>query len=404
MRIIEIGTGYTSIPAQMGAATEIVVEELTKAMLKQGHNVTILDIKDRKRAKTDLPINEVYMPQLFSTGAVVKLGIVHKIKRVLYSISLAYKLCNIIKKSNEHLFLHFHNQYNLYFFLKLTSEKQRRNVTIGYTVHSYIWFGDWESIKDVVNRRYFQEIYCCQHADRVFVLNDIVANMLETHYGVKKKNICKVINGVNIDVYNEQSASKDDLIDLRDKYGFSSKKVIFQVGSICDRKNQLGTLELLLPLMKRDEDIVFAYAGGVIDQEYALRIQEKAIEEGVSERVIYYGEVAPGKQLAQLYALSSVCIVNSKSESFALVIAEALSVPRPVFISESIINNLFFWKDNIGNGIILIDNEFEQTLQKVLYDTKYRNELQNKGRTFIETEYSWKKASIIYTDAFVNQK
>ena len=31
MKIIEVGTGYTSIPANMGAATEIVVEELVKS-------------------------------------------------------------------------------------------------------------------------------------------------------------------------------------------------------------------------------------------------------------------------------------------------------------------------------------------------------------------------------------
>ena len=34
MKIFEIGTGYTSVPARMGAATEIVVAELTTSMRK----------------------------------------------------------------------------------------------------------------------------------------------------------------------------------------------------------------------------------------------------------------------------------------------------------------------------------------------------------------------------------
>ena len=97
MKIFEIGTGYTSIPAQMGAATEIVVEELTHSMLKHGIDVEIVDVKDRERAETTLPINEVYMPQFLSSSLVVKLGIIHKVKRVLYSISLARKLQKIIK-------------------------------------------------------------------------------------------------------------------------------------------------------------------------------------------------------------------------------------------------------------------------------------------------------------------
>ena len=157
MKIFEIGTGYTSIPAQMGAATEIVVEELTRAMLWLGVDVTILDIKDKNRQSSDLPIEEIYMPQMFSTGSVVKLGIVHKIKRVLYSIMLTQKLKRTIKHSEEQIYLHFHNQYNLYFFLKLTSKEIRKRVTIGYTVHSHVWFGEWESIKDIIRRRYFQD-------------------------------------------------------------------------------------------------------------------------------------------------------------------------------------------------------------------------------------------------------
>ena len=62
MKIYEIATGYTPIPAQMGAATEIVVEELTRSFLKNGENVEIIDIKAKERAKTDLPISEVKVP------------------------------------------------------------------------------------------------------------------------------------------------------------------------------------------------------------------------------------------------------------------------------------------------------------------------------------------------------
>ena len=91
MKIYEIGTGYTPIPAQMGAATEIVVEELTRSFLKNGQDVTILDIKAQDRPKTDLPICEVGVPKIF-TKTDVSLGIMHKLKRVVYSIKLAQKI------------------------------------------------------------------------------------------------------------------------------------------------------------------------------------------------------------------------------------------------------------------------------------------------------------------------
>ena len=55
MKIIEVGTGYTSIPANMGAATEIVVEELAKVFEKEKVNYEILDIKVQYTSFSILP-------------------------------------------------------------------------------------------------------------------------------------------------------------------------------------------------------------------------------------------------------------------------------------------------------------------------------------------------------------
>lgn len=400
MKIFEIGTGYTSIPARMGAATEIVVAELTNSMIKLGEDVTIIDIMDKNRMSTTLPIREVYMPQFFSSTD-TKLGVVHKLKRVLYSVSLTKTLHKIIRQNkDEKIIFHFHNQYNLFFFLKLTSKKMLKNVTIGYTVHSYIWFGKWEEIKNTIAKRYFQEVYCCQNADKVFVLNDIVRDMLVKHYNVDPDRIVSVINGVNVDVYNDEVADRNEVDILRKKYNLIDKKVVFQVGSICDRKNQLGTLKLLLPLMKRYDDIAFIYAGGIIDSDYANQIQSISHNEGLEKRVIYMGEVAPGKQLNNLYALSDVAFMNSKSESFALVIAEALSARKPIFICEDIMKSLVFWGRKEGEGIIRIKDSFETDFERLLKDRDYYKEMQTKGRNFIVNEFSWDIAAKLYLKAF----
>lgn len=403
MKIFEIGTGYTSIPARMGAATEIVVAELTTSMQKLGQDVTIVDIKDKNRMATQLPITEVYMPQFFSSTD-TKLGILHKLKRVLYSISLTRKLHLLIcRNREEQIMLHFHNQYNLFFFLKLTPKSLLKNVTIGYTVHSYIWFGKWEEVKDTIAKRYFQEVYCCQYADKVFVLNNIVAHMLTEYYQVKPERIIPVINGVNVDVYNDEAADKFVVNSLRDKYGLSGKRVVFQVGSVCDRKNQLGTLKLLLPIMKRQNEIAFIYAGGIIDTEYAAHIQQFAEQAGVKDRVLYMGEVTPGKQLNELYALADVAFMNSKSEAFALVIAEALAARKPIFICDTIMHSLFFWGEKEGEGIIRVKDSFETDFERLFADKAYYKEMQERGRNFIVNEYSWDVAAKIYIDNFKKQ-
>ena len=100
MKIYEIGTGYTPIPATMGAATGIVVEELTRSLRKNGQDAEIIDIKATRRKETELPIREVAVPKKFS-GTDVSLGLTHKLKRVVYSISLAYTLKNILKHERD---------------------------------------------------------------------------------------------------------------------------------------------------------------------------------------------------------------------------------------------------------------------------------------------------------------
>lgn len=399
MKIFEIGTGYTSIPARMGAATEIVVEELARSMIKQGVDVNIVDIRDANRKKSDLPIIEVYMPQFFS-GTDIKLGLFHKLKRVLYSISLTYKLHKLIRKHKEKVALHFHNQYNLFFFLKLTPEYIRNKVIIGYTVHSHVWFDKWENIEHTIRKRYFQEVYSCQHADKVFVLNDIVTDLLVEKCDVNRKKVIKVINGVNIKKYNENFARREDIKSICKKYNIEGKKVMLQVGSVCDRKNQLGTLELLIPFMQNDENIVMAYAGGIIDSAYAELIRNRAEETGLKDRVIYWGEVSPGYELNLLYTVSYATFMNSKSEAFALVMAESLAASRPIFINESIMSSLSFLNGKEGEGIIRIKDTFKDDFIRLLSDKSYYKEMQKKGRDFIVNEYSWDIAAKEYSKVF----
>ena len=67
-------------------------------------------------------------------------------------------------------------------------------------------------------------------------------------------------------------------------------------------KNQLGTLKLLLPLLKKDKSIAFAFAGGIIDNEYLNQINALAETESIKDQVKYLGEVTPGKELNTLYS------------------------------------------------------------------------------------------------------
>lgn len=330
MKIYEIGTGYTPIPAQMGAATEIVVEGLTRAFIKQNVPVEIIDIQAKDRAETDLPIREVWVPGCFA-GTDVKLGLMHKLKRVVYSVSLAFSLRKLMKDAQEQVVLHFHNQYNLFFFLKLVSPRFRAKARIAYTVHSYIWPDEWKKIEETVRKRYFQEIYCVQHADDVLVLNDKTAEHFVQHLGVAPERIHKIGNGVNTDVY--RILTHEEIDGFRRQHNLAGKKIIFQVGSVCDRKNQLGAVKILTAYLQQHPDTVYLYAGGVIDEVYRQQIDDHAEKHGITDQVRYVGELSPGRMLNLYYNAANVTVFPSKIESFGLVIIESLCAGTPVLLS-----------------------------------------------------------------------
>lgn len=383
MKIYEIGTGYTPIPAQIGAATEIVVEELTKAFIKQDIPVEILDIACKNRKENELPIREVPVPKCFS-GTDVKLGILHKLKRVVYSICLARILKKVLKNAQEKVVLHFHNQYNLFFFLKLVPKKYRRNCLIAYTNHSYIWHGDWEMIKEVIRKRYFQEVFCMQHADVVFVLNEHTRENVVKYCNVPSDRVKVINNGVNTEIYAPSTVENEMLC---------GKKVFLQVGSVCDRKNQLEAVRLLLPVLKSDPDAVFCYAGGVIDPEYQEQISQFAMENKVNAQVCYLGELEPGKSLNDVYNSAKALIFPSKSEGFSLVIIEAMSAGLPVVINQDLQFRLackcLRYKD---------DSSFLDIVQENILNEKVRLHIAEQVRLAVVEQYSWEKVAAEYVN------
>lgn len=389
MRIYEIGTGYTSIPADKGAATEIVVENLSRALIKQGHKVTVLDVADEHRLPTDLPITEIPMPRGFASTDEA-LGMKHKLKRVIYSVRLAKVLQGILRDvpDGERVILHFHNQYNAYFFRKLVPRNLRARAVVAYTVHSYIWHDSWDKIERTVRKRYFQEVDAMQSADVVFVLNADAAATIEEKVGVDAAKMRLVANGVDTDAY--RPLSRSEVEDLRSALGLSGSKCVIQVGSVCDRKNQLGCLKMLEPLMREDASLAYIYAGGVIEPEYKAAIDSFAETHGISDRVVYLGEVTPGNELNRRYNLAECSIFSTKAEAFGLVVIEAMAAGRPVFVSKGL-NVDLDGVERYSNGA-----DLREKVVNVLEDSARRAELGRRAREVVLAEYSWDKIASDY--------
>lgn len=392
MKIYEIATGYTSIPATISAATEIVIEQLTTAMISNGKDVEIIDIRDKNRKDTNLKIDEVAVPS-FLTSTDTSLGIIHKLKRVIYSISLAGKLKKILKKTNDKVVFHFHNQYNMFFFLKLTGKKEREKCIMAYTNHSGIWSLEWEEVEPTLKKRYFQEWECQQNADILYILNDDTKANVINHLGVDENKIVRINNGVNTDVYRPLSLQEKEAIKA--DYGVTGKKIILQVGSVYDNKGQDRAIKYLTQLMKEDPDLMYLYAGGIVDEEYHNSIKKYVADNGLDAQVKYLGMLSPGEELNRVYNMADATISLSKYEAFSLVVVESYSAGVPMLIDES--NKSVF---SIGAVLYNKDN-FESKVKDIIFgDKENYQQLSDSVRNIATNNYSWAAIAKNYTDSW----
>lgn len=385
--ILEIGTGYTSIPSKIGAATEIVVEELTKAAINQNLDVAVFDIRDHDRPKNNLNIVEVYVPGFLAKTVETKLGIIHKLKRIVYSFSLSIRLIRYIK-SDKFYILHFHNQYNFFFFYKLSSKKKRKNIQLFYTNHTSAWSNPWQEIEHLIAKKYFMESFSLRKADKVFVLNPMTSYNLINHLDIPSGKINLIPNGVNPDIFVKLPADDLTVIELRNKLNLNDRKVLIHSGAVCDRKNQLEIIKYLTPVFKKAPETVFLFAGAVREIAYHQAITEYCIEQKIDNNVIYLGELPPGVALNCYYNLAIGFIFFSKSEGFSLALLEALSSGLPVLLSKNLAMDFIRNKDS---GILFFDSnqEFQDAFFTEIYPKDRQQYNSEKASQFIRSNYSW---------------
>lgn len=395
MKIYEIGTGYTPIPATVAAATESVVEELTKAYMEMKQPVEIIDISAQERKPNNLPITQVNVPSFF-TGSDVSLGLVHKLKRVVYSVLLAFKLKRILKNENENAVFHFHNQYNLFFFTKLVSRKLRSKVVIAYTNHNGMWSLPWEKVSSTLNKRYFQEIISMKSADLIFVLNQSTKDNIVNNLEVDSEKITVIKNGVNTDVYYPvDNIARRELLR---KFNLEGKKVILQVGSVYENKGQARVIEKLAESLKKNPNLVYAYVGGIISQEYFEVINRTARSLEIADRVIYLGTASPGEEMNSLYNLAAATVFASEYEGFPLVCIESISAGVPVILCSEL-------AIEIGDGVVCIKDNIEHIVDEcVISDSLAAENLRVSARENAENNYSWSRIAKDYLTVFKKTK
>ena len=121
--------------------------------------------------------------------------------------------------------------------------------------------------------------------------------------------------------------------DLERRYKLSGRSVLLTFGRLVSRQRAKGfdeVLELLPRLVKRVPNITYVIAGDGNDRG---RLEQKARDLGISERVVFTGLV-PESEKPALYRTADVYVMPSRGEGFGFVFLEAMACGIPVVASK----------------------------------------------------------------------
>ena len=171
-----------------------------------------------------------------------------------------------------------------------------------------------------------------------------------------------------------------------------SSRFLFSIGVVTMKKN----FHSLLPLLQQDDDMELLIAGRDDDTEYLNYLVETAKNLGVEDKLRILGSISENEKawyFENCYAFTS----PSTAEGFCMPVAEAMSVGKPLFLSNKTA------LPEIGGNVAFYFSDFKPTQMKQTFlngmslykETNMRDDIKKRGAGFC-----WEKAAREYLDVY----
>jgi glycosyltransferase involved in cell wall biosynthesis len=170
------------------------------------------------------------------------------------------------------------------------------------------------------------------------------------------------------------------------------QRFLFSVGGINRKKN----FHVLLPLLQHNRDMELLIAGPADDPDYLLYMKDAARKLGVDENFRVLGPISEAEK-SWYYQNCYAFAFPSLSEGFGLPVAEAMSVGKPLFLSDKTA------LPEIGKDVAFYFSDFDDECMQHVFMSgmelykKHRMAERIKQRS---SEFCWHKAASQYIDLY----
>jgi len=374
MKILMLTWEY---PPRIVGGIARVVHDLSKRLIKDGHEVTVITYKEGnvQDFENDKGVN-VYRVNNYMINPN---NFVDWIMQL--NFNMLSKATEVINKEGPFDVIHAHDWLVAYSAKAL---KDSFNIPIVATIHA-TEAGRNSGIHDET-QRYINdsEWMLTYEATEVIVNSNYMKNELQRLFGLPFEKINVVSNGVNLTAYN--GVEKD--FEFRRKYAADNEKIILFMGRLAFEKGVQHLIGSMPKIVEgyNDVKLVIAGKGGMGDE---LKAQVKAM--GLEHKVYFTGYLN-AKQVSKMYKCADISVFPSTYEPFGIVALEAMLASIPVVVSdigglnEIVTHGVDGMKSYAGNS-----NSIADSILTLLYDQALYTNIAKKAKLKVREQYNWQK-------------
>lgn len=367
--------GHKTIPSRQGGI-EIVVEELSKRMVKQGNKVTVYNRSshhvsgkeyDIKKSHTYKGIKMVYVP------TIDKRGLAAMSSSFFAAIRAAFGKYDVV---------HFHAEgpCAMIWIPKLFGKRciatihglDYQRAKWGKFARNYILFGEKCAVK---------------YADEIIVLSKNVQEYFKETYN---RDTVFIPNGVNKPHLKEASI-------IKDKFGLDKDSYILFLGRLVPEKGIQYLIEAFKDVVT-DKKLVIAGSSSDTDV-FTRKLKDLSKDD---DRILFTGFVQ-GDELRELYSNAYLYTLPSDLEGMPLSLLEAMSYGNACLVSDidectSVVEDhaFIFKRSDV--------NDLKTVLQSACDDIDRINELKQTASEFICNKYNWDDVVYETTSLYYSKK
>jgi glycosyltransferase involved in cell wall biosynthesis len=272
----------------------------------------------------------------------------------------------------------WHSTYQSSHYLPVLDRKTK----VVLTIHDLNFLYD-EKKSEAKKAKYLRSVQ--KNIDRssaIVAISEFAKNDLLKHCNTGNKPVVVIHNGTN---------SLEQPVLFRTSYK-PKTRFLFSIGVINRKKN----FHVLLPLLQHNRNMELVIAGPADDPDYLHFMEDRAKRLGVGEKLRMLGPISEAEKswyFRHCYAFA----FPSLSEGFGLPVAEAMSVGKPLFLSDRTA------LPEIGRDVAFYFKDFnEHRMQRVFargMETYVNRHMEERIRQR-STDFCWQKAASQYLELY----